>query len=208
MRDKSIIIDKCTAYAFEIEKGTCFAVSEHEGPQIAGLVAFNKSDLGEYSSPGNTRLSLGMGALVRENSAGLFPYWIEKGEALLSNRWNRMLTIIEDTYGKHDIIFDPCDSFLNVTMLGQEEGYPGCREVHTEALEDWGVAYEDVPSGINLFQNTQYTDKGMMTLPSVSGKDDSVTFEVHMDLVISVSSCPCPLGERFPVRVDLLRQEN
>lgn len=204
MTNQSIIIDKMTASAFEIKKGAQFAVIEHEGPQIAGLIAFNKDDLAEYSSPGNTRVSLGMGASVREDSAGFMPYWVEKGEALLSNRWNQMLTITEDTYGKHDIIFDPCDSYLNENLLGQEEGYPGCREVHTKVLEEWGVKYDDIPSGINLFQNTMYSDKGMITLPSTSNKDDRVTFQAHMDLLISVSSCPCPLGERFPIRIEIL----
>ena len=204
MTNQIVIIDKMTASASEIEKGAQFAVIEHEGPQIAGLIAFNKSDLAEYSSPGNTRVSLGMGTSVREDSAGFMPYWIEKGESLLSNRWNRMLTITEDTYGKHDIVFDPCDSYLNVNLLGQEEGYPGCREIHAKALEAWGIKYDDIPSGINLFQNTMYSDKGMITLPSVSVKDDRVIFKAHMDLLVSISSCPCPLGERFPIRVEIL----
>lgn len=203
MKNQIVHIEKRTAFALEINNGQKVRIIESEGPQLAVLIAFNKNNLSEYFSPGNTKVSLGLGPFKRANSTGIIPYCLEKGDTLISNQWNSMLTLAEDTYGKHDMIFDPCDTFFNGKVLGLGEGYPGCRELHAAALKKWGIKYEAVPAGVNLFQNTRYSETGMVTFPTNAKKDDMVLFKAHMDLLISVTSCPCPLGESKGIRMEI-----
>jgi len=204
MKNEIVKINKRTAFAMEIGKGKQFKIMEKEGPQIAVLVAFNISDLSEHFSQGNTRISLGLGPFKRVGLNGLMPYRVEKADILVSNQWRRMLTLTEDTYGKHDIVFDPCDTFLNVNILGQEKGYPGCREIHADALKQWGIKCDKITNGVNLFQNTTYSENVMVTLPTDSKKDDHVIFKADMDLLISISACPCPLSESKSIHLEIL----
>lgn len=111
MNIQIVNIEKRSAFAVQINNGQQFRIIQSEGPQLAVLVAFNKKDLSEYFSQGNTRISLGLGPFKRMKAPGVMPYWIEKGDTLISNKWNQMLTLVEDTYGKHDIVFDLCDIF-------------------------------------------------------------------------------------------------
>jgi uncharacterized protein YcgI (DUF1989 family) len=203
MDSRTLIIEKRTATALELEKGMRIKIDQSQGPQISVLVAINRHDLSELFSQGNTRLSLALGTYRRPSTNGMTPYWIEKGDMLLSNRWNPLLSMVEDTYGKHDIIFDPCDSYFNTKILGQKEGYPGCRELHAEALKPWGIGYDNIPPGVNLFQNTQYKSEGMSIFPTKPIESYIVVFEAHMDLIISVTACPCPLGENHSIRLEI-----
>ncbi len=203
MTAREIKIEKRTAAGIEIKKGGHIKIDQSLGMQLAVLVAFNKHDLSEIISQGNTMISLAFGPYKRAGAGGKIPYWIEKGDTVVSNRWNPMLTLTEDTFGKHDIIFDPCDSYLNTKILGQKEGYPGCRELHAEALKSWAIRYDDIPGGVNLFQNTAYDKDGMITLPTKTRESDMVVFKADMDLVVSVTACPCPLGENCSVRMEI-----
>jgi len=203
MNSRIITIQKRTATTLELEKGKRIKIDQSQGSQIAGLVVINRHDLSELFSQGNTRLSLALGPYKRPSANRMIPYWIEKGDTLLSNRWNPMLAMVEDTYGKHDIIFDPCDSYFNTKTMGQKEGYPGCRELHAEALKPWGIGYDNIPPGVNLFQNTQYKSEGMSIFLTQTRDSDMVVFQAHMDVVISVTACPCPLGENHSVRLEI-----
>ena len=201
--EQRVKIEPRTAYATEVAKGTQIKITQSEGPQLAVLVALNAQDSAEYFSQENTMISLAFGPFRRPDANVVMPYFVTKGDILVSNRWNKMLSVTEDTFGKHDIIFGPCDSYLNVKILGQPEGYPGCRELHTDALKKWGVSYDTLPSGVNLFQNASYSKMGVMSLPTRSKSDDMVQFEAQDDLVVSVTACPCPLGEIRPIVMEI-----
>jgi hypothetical protein len=203
MDSQTVFIEKRSARAVEVCKGKLIRITEIEGPQLAVLIAFNKDDLSERFSPGNTRVSLGVGPFKKPTSDGAMPYWIEKGDTLVSTRWNPMLSLMEDTYGRHDIVFDPCDSRFNVNIMGMEKGYPGCRELHAEALKAWALKPDDIPSGANLFQNTIYSEKGMSVLPTNAKMNDMVIFKAHMDMIVSLTSCPFSLGESKSIRLEI-----
>ena len=203
-KTQSVKIEPRTAYATEVAKGTQIKITQSEGPQLAVLVAFKACDFTEWFSQENTIISLAFGPFKRPDATVVMPYYVTKGDILVSNRWNKMLTLTEDTFGKHDIIFGPCDSYLNVKILRQPAGHPGCRELHADVLKKWGVSYETVPSGVNLFQNASYSKSGVMSLPTKSKTDDMVLFESHDDLVVSVTACSCPLGENRPIMMEIL----
>jgi len=67
MKNQIIDIKKRTAFALEINAGQQFRIIESEGPQLAVMIAFNKNDLSEYFSPGNTKISLGLGPFKKTN---------------------------------------------------------------------------------------------------------------------------------------------
>lgn len=193
-----------TAQAFALKEGARITLDQNLGPQLSVLVAFNQNDKTEYFSQGNTRLSLAIGPHRRENTDGRIPYSVQKGDILVSNKWNKMLLVEDDTFNNHDIIFDPCDVLLNSRIMGQPERYLGCRELHSSALESFGIKCDDISNGINLFQNTRYKENGISVLPTSTRSVDYVVFQTLTDLIVSISACPFPLGESKPVHGDIL----
>jgi hypothetical protein len=194
MATKIETIEKHTAKALEITKGQLFKIDQRFGPQLAVMVAFNPNDPSEFFSTGNTTVSLAYGPFKRNIEDFSVPFSIIKGDVLVSNRWNRMMTVVEDTFGGHDVTFDPCDRFLNCEILGQPNGHPGCRELHSDALKKWNIGYDDIPRGVNLFQSTTYSEKGIQVFPTQTKIGDQVAFRADADLIISVTSCPCPIS--------------
>src|SRR5690242_9438950 len=81
--------------AFLLEKGQVLTVTDVEGVQVADLLAYNANDVREVISNGRT-----------------FDYaetiQLSTGHTLFSNRSNAMLTIVEDTVGRHDFLLTPC----------------------------------------------------------------------------------------------------
>ena len=56
---------------------------------------------------------------------------------LYSNRRQPMFEIVEDTVGRHDMLYACCDP-VRYEMLGAP-GHANCREALTEALAGYGV---------------------------------------------------------------------
>ena len=202
MKKQVINIEKCTAVALQIDKDQYLKINQSNGPQLAVLTAFNRADFSESFSQGCTKISLAFGPFVREKAGGKIPYWVEKGDTLLSNRWYPMLTITEDTFNRHDITVDPCDSYL-VEKMGRESGTPGCRELHADALKSWKIGADSVPNGISLFMNSIFEAEGLTVLPTETNQSDHIVFHTRMDIIVSISACPTPLGESKDVNVEV-----
>lgn len=203
MEKQKITIERRTAKAIEVPVNSFIKIDQSNGPQLAVIIAFNRNDHEEKISLGNTRISLAYGPYKRESTNNMVPYWVEEGDTILSNKWNPMLFIETDTFKKHDTIFDPCDSYLNTRIMGGAEGMDGCRELHAKALKQWSIGYTAIPNGINLFQNTTYTEKGISVVGTSSKASDNIIFKTHQDLIVSISACPMALSENVDLNIEI-----
>ena len=88
-------IEPQTGAGFILRKGSVLRVIDVEGEQVSDLIAFAAADPKEWLSSGRSI-----------DYAGTICF--TKGHALYSNRSNKMLSILEDTVGRHDFLFAPC----------------------------------------------------------------------------------------------------
>ena len=95
-------IEPRSGIALELAKGETLIVSDPEGGQVSDLVCYGADDVGEVISNGRT--------FDYEETIAL-----TAGNRLWSNRSNPMLTIVEDTVGKHDFLLTPCSVCLLYT---------------------------------------------------------------------------------------------
>ena len=102
------------AVGFEVKTGEIVQISTLEGKQVADFVAVSLSDPKEISSTAHTR--------TKNNSIML-----QKEMGIYSNLRNAMLTLVEDTVGRHDILFAACDPIRYSSDYGIE-GHANCRE--------------------------------------------------------------------------------
>ena len=89
------VIAERSGTAFRLAAGERLVVIDPRGEQVADLLAFNADDLDEVISSGRT---LDYAETI----------CLTTGHRLYSNRSNVLLTIEEDTVGRHDFLLTPC----------------------------------------------------------------------------------------------------
>lgn len=164
-------------YAVEVKQDQYLQVIVVSGKQVADFVAIADGDPGERLSTGVTRAKNGSIMLAA-------------GMKLYSNRRNEMFELIEDTVGRHDMMFAACDHRRYKDDF-DIEGHANCREALHGALEPFGVSYDDIPDPVNWFMNVSIQQRGELEIrESLAEKNDYVLLRACADVVAAVSACP------------------
>jgi uncharacterized protein len=153
--------------------------------------------------------------------------FISTGDTLFSKRNNPMLTIVEDTFteGRHDLQKGMC-SRKRFEMVAQgkakrvfaegvdinpkaPEEIPdhGCFENLSDALKQWKIAPDDIPSPFNIFQCMRIDpETGIMYDTMIRPKEEAhVDFRAEMDCLVAASACP-ESGRGQAIRVEIYDQ--
>jgi uncharacterized protein YcgI (DUF1989 family) len=162
--------------AVEVKTGQLLQIQTLQGKQVADFVAFTQGDTEEFLSTSVTRAS----------NANIVP---QRGMTLFSNRRQPMFEIVEDTVGRHDMLYACCDP-VRYETLGAP-GHANCREALTEALATYDIGYDRIPSPINWFMNVAILARGELEIREpLAEKDDYVVLRALKDVVAGVSACP------------------
>src|SRR5262245_56015234 len=108
----------------EVQAGEYLQIETLQGKQVADFVAFSRGDTGEYLST----------AVTRSTNANIVP---RQGMTLYSNRRQGLFEIVEDTVGRHDMLYACCDP-VRYEML-DAPGHPSCRPELTDAMAEDGI---------------------------------------------------------------------
>lgn len=148
------------------------------GSQVADLLAFNASDIGEAISSGRT---LDYASRI----------YLTTGDPLYSNRSNVMLDIVEDMVGRHDFLLTPCSKDTFRIIYGDTDPHRGCFGNLAAALAPHGVTEDMIPTAFNCFMNVPIdgTTGKIKVLPPMSRAGDYIRFEARMDLIIGLTAC-------------------
>jgi uncharacterized protein len=189
------VIRSNTGKTFPVKKGQIIRVS---GESTADFVVFNLRNVKERFDQARTKVDQGK-------------IYVTKGDLLISKFNNVMMTIVEDTYiGTHDMEKGMCStSFYNKwgdkifeiyggvwKKLGRKRGAApkhGCWENLAKALKRHGVAKEDVPSPLNIFQTMVINAKtGSMRYAMIRPRPggDHIDLRAEMDCLVGISACP------------------
>lgn len=163
--------------AFLLKKGQKLKVTDPEGQQVSDLMCYNEHDKQEWLSSGRT-MDYASSILIR------------KGNVLYSNRSNPMLTLAEDTCGRHDFLLTPCSQVMFEKLYKVEGHHPSCHENLYTNLEKYGIHADDIPTTFNIFMNVQFTSEGELSVdPPQSKAGDYVILEAQMDLIVGLTAC-------------------
>ncbi len=164
-------------YAVEVRKGQSVQITTIQGKQVSDFVAFNRDDHAEYLSTAVTRA---------KNSSIM----LATSMKLYSNRRNPMLELVEDTVGRHDILFAACDPRRYAEDFGLD-GHANCREALTTALSEFGIGYDQIPDPVNWFMNVGILQRGELEVREpLAERNDYVLLNALLDIVIGVTACP------------------
>jgi uncharacterized protein YcgI (DUF1989 family) len=174
---KTIHLAPRTGAAFRVAAGEILRVLDVAGEQVVDLVCFAAADPTEYLSSGRT---------IDYNNK----IYLTTGDILYSDRSNPMLTIVEDTVGKHDFLFAPCSPEMFRLTYGVTEPHPNCLENLSAALDPFGIRPSIIPVAFNVFMNATVSADGRVSIaPPRSQAGDFVDLQAGMDLIVGVSAC-------------------
>jgi uncharacterized protein len=174
---KSKTLKPGEAVAIPLSAGQLLQISSLEGKQVADLVAVNPEDTSEVLSTGATRSI---------NSTIM----LQKGMKIYSNLRKPLFALLEDTVGRHDMMFAACDPTRYKEDYGIEN-HASCRAALTEALQPFGMTFESIPDPINVFMNVAIVQRGELELrESLAEANDFVILEALTQVVAAISACP------------------
>ena len=165
-----------TARAFLVNKGQRLRMTDVAGKQVGDFIAYNADNPGEKLSQARTRA---------------FPknLYATKGSSIYSDKDNTMFTIVEDTCGTHDLIWQPCSKWVYKNRFGVDQD--GCAELLAGALKDFGYPQVDVVDPFNLFMKTLIHPNGELEIVEPDSRaGDFIELLAEMDCLCALSTCP------------------
>ena len=182
-----------------VGRGQVLRIVDLEGNQAVDTLFYSVADTSERYSATDTML--GQGAI-----------YLTTGTVLRSNLGRPMLTITEDTCGRHDTLGGACSCESNTVRYAIEKRYMhSCRDSFLMALarHDVGLSKRDLPSNINFFMNVPVTSQGGLTFADgISAPGRYVQLRAEMDVLVLISNCPqlnnpCNAFNPTPIRVQV-----
>lgn len=171
------VIPPRSGVAFPLLEGQLLTVIDPQGSQVADLLAYNARDRREVISNGRT--------FDYEETIAL-----TTGHRLWSNRSNPMLTIEEDTVGRHDFLLTPCSEATFRHFYPDQPAHRGCFGNLAEALAPYGVEPDDIPTAFNVFMNVPVETDGRLRVdPPVTRAGDRLVLRAMMDCIIGLTAC-------------------
>ncbi|HEX2791827.1 MAG TPA: urea amidolyase associated protein UAAP2 [Steroidobacteraceae bacterium] len=169
------------AWMGTVAAGQTLRIVDLEGNQAVDTLFYNANDTEEhYSAVDTIRAQRGI--------------YLTTGTALRSNLGATMLTIVEDTCGRHDTLGGACSAESNTVRYALEKRYMhSCRDNFLLALahHDYALSKRDLPSNINFFMNVPVTPEGGLEFADgISAPGRYVQLRAQMDVLVLISNCP------------------
>jgi hypothetical protein len=164
-------------WARVLQRGQTLRIIDLEGKQAVDFLCYNADDPSE-----------------RYNAADTMKYsgtiFLTAGHGLYSDMGRRLLTIVEDTCGRHDTIGGCCSAESNELRYGVK-ATPSCRENFLKALQPFGLGKKDVVANVNWFMNVPVGPDGAMAIvEGLSKPGDHVDLRAEMNVLAVISNCP------------------
>jgi uncharacterized protein len=161
--------------------GQTLRIIDLEGNQAVDTLFFNAHDTDERYSAVDTIRAQGN-------------IYLTRGSELRSNLGAPMLTITEDTCGRHDTLGGACSAESNTVRYALEKRHMhSCRDNFLLALahQDYPLTKRDLPSNINFFMNVPVTaEGGLRFADGISAAGRYVQLCARMDVLVLISNCP------------------
>jgi uncharacterized protein len=166
-----------TGKAIELMAGQILRIGQTEGGQCVDFNAFNLHDYKEFMHCGRTRTVHGFNP-----GKGTF-MWSQPP------RERAMLYILEDTYGRNDVLFPRCSSYLYESAYGFSK-HTNCHDIQAEAQREYGLTPDDVHDSFNLFMCTEVSPEGRATITrQTSKRGDYIDLLALVDVLAVPNVC-------------------
>ncbi|MBJ7610092.1 MAG: urea carboxylase-associated family protein [Candidatus Dormibacteraeota bacterium] len=161
----------------KLAAGDLLVIIDPDGEQVADLTCFSDDDHTDGLSSGRT---IDYNETLR----------LTTGNVLWSRRSRRLMTIVDDTCGVHDILLTPCSLEMFAILHGQQGHHPSCLENLVVGLRPFGVEERDIAATLNVFMNVAVDPAGpIAVLPPLSTPGTRTVLRAEIALVVGVTAC-------------------
>jgi urea carboxylase-associated protein 1 len=191
------VIPAGEAWIHEIKTGQAFRIVAIGGAQAVDTLFYSSWDTTERYSAQDT-------ILAQRN------IYLKSGTKLVSNLGRPMLTIIGDSFGRHDTLTGACAAQSNQVRYGLDKRFMhNCRDNFLAAVASWRTSLDkrDLSANVNFFLHAPVTAGGGLTFSANNAEPGSfVELRAEMDVIALVSACPqinnpCNANNPTPIRV-------
>jgi uncharacterized protein len=162
-----------------IKKGQTLRIIDLGGNQAVDVLIYNAADTSDrYSAPDTIRMQ-----------GNIF---ITTGTKLYSSDGNVLMTVLNDTCGRHDTSGGACSRESNSVRYGLHKKWlHACVENYLYALKDYDMGKRDLVSNINFFMNVPVSEDGTLEIvDGISEPGSTVDLRAEMDILFLISNCP------------------
>ena len=178
-----------------VRAGESLRIVDLEGNQAVDFLCYNAADLDERYSAAET--IVGQGNI-----------FLTTGTVLRSNEGNPLMTIVDDTCGRHDTIGGACSCESNTVRYGHHTKHQhACVENFLLALAPFGRGKRDLVGNINWFMNVPVLADGTLGIvDGISAPGKYLDLRAEIDVLVAISNCPqinnpCNGFNPTPIRV-------
>ena len=118
--------------------------------------------------------------------------FLTTGSVLRTAEGTPLLTVVDDTCGRHDTIGGACSQESNTLRYGHHTKHQhACVENFLLEGSRWGLGKRDLVSNINWFMNVPVEPDGTMGIvDGISAPGLRVTCRAERDVLVLISNCP------------------
>lgn len=168
-----------TGEGLQLTAGDQLVITDPTGGQVSDLFCVAADGTGDWLSSGRT---IDYADKI----------YLTTGDTLYSNTSRPMLTITEDTCGRHDFILTPCSQQTFDLLYPEFDGapHPSCFANLCQALDRFGVQPTTISTTLNVFMNVWFDPDGTMHIdPPTSRAGDRFVVRAETDLFVGVTAC-------------------
>lgn len=176
-----------------IRRGQVLRITNPAGTPGVSLLAWNLNDPSERYNHADTIKIQWTAALA-------------KGRVLFSDMGRVLLSIVEDSSGRHDTVVGGSTPASVAHTYGPDSGVRNARDNFILAVGKHGLSQRDIPPCISFFAPVTVTADGRFSFDATAVMpDDFVSLRAEMDLILAVSNTPHPLAPKVePAPVELI----
>lgn len=181
----------------ELGAGEVLRIVDLHGNQAVDTLFFDARDYANRYSAVDT--------LRRQGNA-----YLTLGSRLLALDGEPLVTIVEDTCGRHDTLGGACSQECNAVRYGEPTRHMhACRNTFLAQALRWGRGLDkrDLGHNVNFFMNVPLTPAGGLEFADgISGAGKHVDLRADRDTLVLISNCPqlnnpCNGYDPTPVRL-------
>jgi uncharacterized protein len=180
-----------------IAKGSVLRIVDLEGCQAVDTLVYDAADTAIRYNAANTIKLAGS-------------VYLTKGCVLYDDLAQPLMTIVEDTVGRHDTLAGNCSREINIVRYGATAPL-SCRDNFIKAMGELGMSSRDLPANVNFFMNVPVDADGRIAISDgISKPGDLVDLRAEKDVIVVISNCPqehnpCSGGKPTPIRLTVWR---
>ena len=160
-----------------VKKGQVLTITDTYGQQAVDFLCYDADNKEDRYSAANT-------VKVQGN------IYIGEGTVLYSDSGTALMTVIEDTIGKHDTVYGCCSNPNNMLRYGVVTT-ESCYDNFTHELAEHGMGVEAIVPNINWFMSVPVFDDGSAGVSDVELKPGSyVKLRAECNVLAVLSNCP------------------